>query len=194
MNIKARLEAVRLPKVLADLKFANQFLKVFALCTLFLCFASVTLAIVLVTRGPTVIALAPSGVILGIDDSSNPEREVETALRKYISLRYSWDAKTIKDKLSKAREFVNQSALKAFDYELAEVQKFAVDRGASQRGYASEVTIDLVKQSARVRGDRVTTIQGLTAAGPLVLTLQFESGPRTRANPWGIYVSKERNE
>lgn len=194
MNIKARLEAVKLPKVLADLKFANQFLKVFSLGSLLLCFASITLAIVILTQGPKVIALSPSGAILGIDESSNPEREVEAALRKYISLRYSWDAKTVKDKLSKAREFVNQSALKAFDSDLGEVQKFAIDRGASQRGYASELTVDLEKRSARVRGDRVTTIQGLTAAGPLTLTLQFESGPRTRANPWGIYVSKERNE
>jgi hypothetical protein len=194
MNIRAKFEAVRLPKVLAELKFANQFLKVLSVCFFVLAFVAVALALVLVTRGPSIIALAPSGAILGVDGEPNAEKEVETALRKYISLRYSWDAKSVKDKLALARTFVHPNALRSFDSDLAEVQKFAIDRNVAQRGYAADVIIDLPRQVARVRGDRVTTIQGLTAAGPLNLTLQFESGPRTKLNPWGIYVSREKNE
>lgn len=194
MNITAKLRAAQLPKVIADLKYANQFLKIFALASLTLCFASIVLAIVLVSKGPHVIALAPSGETLSLDSQPNPERDVEMALRKYISLRYTWDSKNIRERLGLARVFVNSNALKSFDSDLAEVQKFAIDRNASQHGYVAEISIDLTKQVAHIQGDRVTTIQGLTAAGALVLSLQFESGPRTKANPWGIYVSKERNE
>lgn len=194
MNIRAKLESVKLPKALADLKYANQFLKVFALCSFTLAFLCGALSIVLVSRGPLVIALAPGGSVLGIDGEPNAEKEVETALRKYISLRYTWDAKTVKEKLGQAREFVHQNAQRSFDSDLADVQKFATDRNVSQRGYASEVVVDLKGQVARVRGDRVTTIQGLTAAGNFNLTLSFESGPRTKANPWGIYIARERNE
>jgi hypothetical protein len=40
----------------------------------------------------------------------------------------------------------------------------------------------------------VTSIQGLKAAGNLKLELTFESGSRTEGNPWGLYISKEREE
>lgn len=194
MNIRSRIENVKFPKALADLKHANQFLKVFALALSILSFAALSLAVVLITRGPNVITLTPSGAVLGIDEAPNPEKEVEAALRKYISLRYTWTPKSVKEKLGEARQFVHQNSLRSFDTDLLAVQKFATDRNVSQRGYVSEIRVDLEKQTAHVRGDRVTTIQDLTAAGELILVLQFESGPRTKTNPWGIYVGRERNE
>jgi hypothetical protein len=48
--------------------------------------------------------------------------------------------------------------------------------------------------TALITGDRVTSIQGLKAAGNLKLQLTFESGQRTKENPWGIYITKEKEE
>lgn len=194
MNLKARFESVKLPQALAELKHANQFLKVFSLCSLVLSVLCVSLAILLLSKGPQIIALSPSATPLSVNEGPDPQMEVEAALRKYIATRYSWTPQDIKDRLSQAREFVHQSALSSFDRELSDVQKFAKDRNVSQRAYASEIKVDLSKRVARLKGDRVTVIQGLTAAGPLNLTLSFESGPRTKSNPWGIYIARERKE
>lgn len=195
MNLKTKLETVKLPKLLADLKHANQFLKVYALVaslTVVLCLG-VFLALLAFIE-PKVMVLGPNGQVLSLDEKPNIEREIEAALRKYVQFRYSWDAKSVAENLKLARAFVHSSVVRSFDGDLAEVQKFSKDRNVSQRGYAASLTVDLSKQVAQVRGDRVTTIQGLTAAGPLALTLKFEFGPRTSANPWGIYVVREQNE
>lgn len=195
MNLKTKLEAVKLPKLLADLKHANQFLKVYALTSSIIGILSLACFFTLLSiYEPKIVVLSPSGEVLSVDQKPNLELQVEAALRKYIQFRYSWDAKTVSENLKLARDFVHPSVVRSFDGDLVEVQKFSKERNVSQRGYASSISIDVAKQMAQVRGDRVTTIQGLTAAGPLALSLKFESGPRTRANPWGIYVVREQNE
>ena len=180
--------------MVADLRHANQFLKVYALSSTILSIFCLAVVFLSIEREPTVIALGPSGQVLETEGALKPEVEIESALRRYIEFRYTWEPKTIRESLNRANDFVHPSTVKIFDADLMEVQKFALEKNVSQRGYASSISIDLQKQIAKVRGDRVTTIQGLTAAGPLALTLQFESGPRTKANPWGIYVVREKNE
>lgn len=72
------------------------------------------------------------------------------------------------------------------------VIRFSVDKIVAQRAYPVEIRVDLKKGVAVIEGDRITSIQGLKAAGDLRLELGFESGPRTGQNPWGVYVSKEK--
>ncbi|MGE3263190.1 MAG: hypothetical protein AB7K68_15525 [Bacteriovoracia bacterium] len=72
------------------------------------------------------------------------------------------------------------------------VIRFSVDKIVAQRAYPVEIRVDLKKGIAVIEGDRITSIQGLKAAGDLRLELGFESGPRTEQNPWGVYVSKEK--
>ncbi len=75
---------------------------------------------------------------------------------------------------------------------MASVVKFALDRDVLQRVYPTDMKVDLKSQTVFITGDRVTAVQGLKAAGNLNLALEFESGPRTLNNPWGIYITKEK--
>ncbi len=96
--------------------------------------------------------------------------------------------------LQAAAVFIPPSSQKAYQAATANVAKFAIEKGVLQRAYVNDVAVNLEKKTAKVTGDRVTAIQGLKAAGDLKLELSFESGPRTRENPWGIYITKEKEE
>jgi hypothetical protein len=194
MNIRAKLESVKLPQVLAELRHANQFLKIYSAGATFLSLLCLSLVLLLLNKESEIIVLSETGSRLAINERPDPNAQVVSALTEYIKHRYSWEPKTIKTQLALARQFVRDSALKSFDSGLAEVEKFALERNVTQRGYAASIEVDLQKQIASVKGDRVTSIQGLTASGQLNLVLQFEPGPRTKANPWGIYIVRERNE
>lgn len=194
MNLRTRLEAVKLPQVLAELRHANQFLKIYSAGMTVLSILCLVVLLALLSRESEVIVLSHSGSRLAINDKPDPKAQIEAALAEYVKYRYSWDPKNIKSQLALARSFVRETALKSFDSGLAEVEKFAAERSVTQRGYAATIEVDPQRQIALVKGDRVTSIQGLTAAGQLNLVLHFESGPRTTTNPWGIYVVRERNE
>ena len=194
MNIRAKLESVKLPQVLAELRHANQFLKIYSASATILSILCLFSTLVLLNREAEVIVLSEAGSRLAINERPDNNAQVVAALSEYVKHRYSWEPKTIKAQLGFARQFVRDSALKSFDAGLSEVEKFASERNVTQRGYAVSFDVDLQKQVAVVKGDRVTSIQGLTASGQLSLVLQFESGPRTKANPWGIYIVRERNE
>lgn len=194
MNLRTRLEAVKLPQVLAELRHANQFLKIYSAGMTVLSILCLVVVLALLSRESEVIVLSHSGSRLANNDKPDPKAQIEAALAEYVKYRYSWDPKNIKSQLALARSFVRETALKSFDSGLAEVEKFAAERNVTQRGYAASIEVDSQRQIALVKGDRVTSIQGLAAAGQLNLVLHFESGPRTTTNPWGIYVVRERNE
>ncbi len=83
---------------------------------------------------------------------------------------------------------------RAYQGAVANVARFSTDRLVSQKVYAEEIKVSLEKKTVAISGARVTDIQWLKAAGDLRLELSFESGPRTKANPSGIYVTKEKEE
>ena len=74
------------------------------------------------------------------------------------------------------------------------MEKFSLEKQVSQRIYVSSIKVNLENSSAIITGDRITAIQGMKAAGDLKLQLNFENGARTIDNPWGIYITKEREE
>lgn len=194
MNIRSKLEGTKLPQILAELRHANQFLKVYAVGSTILTALSLCLCFLSISKESQVVVLSANGSRIAIDDRPDPNTQVSTALSEYVRFRYTWDSKSIKQQLASAKNFVRSSALKSFDSNMVEVEKFAAERNVTQRGYAASIDVDFRKQSAIVKGDRVTSIEGLTAAGQLNLVLEFESGPRTKANPWGVYVVRERSE
>jgi len=194
MNFRSKLEGTKFPQMLAELRHANQFLKVYAVGATILTMLSLCLCFINLGQDSKVIVLSTSGSRIAIDERPDPNTQVTTALSEYIKFRYTWDSKSIKQQLAAAKNFVRSSALKSFEANMVEVEKFAAERNVTQRGYAASIDVDFRKQSATVRGDRVTSIEGLSAAGQLNLVLEFESGPRTQANPWGVYVVRERNE
>jgi hypothetical protein len=54
------------------------------------------------------------------------------------------------------------------------------------------VSVDLESHKVRITGDRLTSVQGLKAAGDLTLELEYQGGDRSKENPWGIFITKEK--
>lgn len=188
------LKNSQLPKMVGELLHSNQFLKVFALLALALVFMGLGVTLVMAMKEPTVITLGADGKSLERVNQPKAEDQIREGVRRYLEKRYQWEPENVIKKLKESEQFITPQALKAFQVAVANVAKFSTEKIVSQKVYPEKIEIDLKKQTALITGDRVTSIQGLKAAGNLKLELTFESGPRTQENPWGIYISKEREE
>ncbi len=188
------LKTAQLPKMIGELWHSNQFLKMFSISALVLIFMVLGVLLVMATKEPLVITLGPDGK--GIERTTLPKAEdqIREGIKHYLSKRYQWEPENVVKKLKESEAFITPQALKAFQGAVSNVAKFSTDKIVSQKVYPEKVEINLKNQTALITGDRVTSIQGLKAAGNLKLELTFESGLRTEANPWGLYISKEREE
>ncbi len=188
------LKNSQLPKMVGELLHSNQFLKVFALSALALVFMGLGVTLVMAMKEPTVITLGSDGKSFERVNHPKAEDQIREGIKHYLEKRYQWEPENVIKKLKESEQFITPQALKAFQVAVANVAKFSTENIVSQRVYPEKIEIDLKKQTALITGDRVTSIQGLKAAGNLKLELTFESGPRTQENPWGLYISKEREE
>lgn len=188
------LKNSQLPKMVGELLHSNQFLKIFALSALALVFMGLGVTLVMAMKEPTVITISPDGKSLESVNQPKAEDQIREGIRRYLEKRYQWEPENVIKKLKESEQFITPQALKAFQVAVANVAKFSTEKIVSQKVYPEKIEIDLKKQTALITGDRVTSIQGLKAAGNLKLELTFESGPRTQENPWGVYISKEREE
>jgi hypothetical protein len=182
------------PKMIAELLHSNQFLKVFSLSSLVLVFMTLGVFLVLVTKEPMVITLGPDGKAIERVAVAGAEDQIREGIIRYLEKRYQWEPENVVKKLKESEDFITPSSMKAFRGAVLNVAKFSSEKIVSQKVYPHEIKINLANKTAFISGDRVTSIQGLKAAGNLKLELSFESGPRTQNNPWGIYISKEREE
>ena len=188
------LKNSQLPKMVGELLHSNQFLKVFALSALALVFMGLGVTFVMAMKEPTVITISPDGKSLERVNQPKAEDQIREGVRRYLEKRYQWEPENVIKKLKESEQFITPQALKAFQVAVANVAKFSTEKIVSQKVYPEKIEIDLKKQTALITGDRVTSIQGLKAAGNLKLELTFENGQRTKENPWGLYISKEREE
>lgn len=188
------LKNSQLPKMVGELLHSNQFLKIFALSSLALVFMSIGVILVMAMKEPKVITLSPDGTSLERVNQPKAEDQIREGVKRYLEKRYQWEPENVIKKLKESEYFITPQAIKAFQVAVANVAKFSTEKIVSQKIYPEKIEIDLKKQTALITGDRVTSIQGLKAAGNLKLELTFESGPRTQENPWGLYISKEREE
>lgn len=189
-----KLKMPLLPKINGELAHMNQFLKVFSIISLLLVLMTISLLFFAVIREPTVITLDYEGKALNRTDLPKVEDQIREGVKRYLENRYQWEPGNVIKKLKESEEFITPQALKAFQGAVSNVAKFSVEKIVSQKIYPEKIEIDLKKGTAFITGDRVTSIQGLKAAGNLRLELTFETGPRTLNNPWGLYISKEREE
>lgn len=189
--VKTTLQTARLPRMMASLIHSNQFLKMFSFYALVLVLVTTIAFTVVATREPLIITLDTQGKVLEQTKSAKPEDQIAEAIKKYLNYRYKWEPKNVVMKLKSSEAFILPGTLKVFHNDLARVARFSTEKIVSQTIYPEIVEIDIDKKSALVKGERITSIQGLKAAGELNLELLFESGPRTKENPWGIYITKE---
>lgn len=190
MNENIKLRIRKFPKALAELSHSNQFLKISTLSSYGLCALMMIVIFYQATKPAYVLPLAPDASVYKEISKHDPKVEIESAIKEYIKYRYNWSPKTISEQVDKASVFILPSIKKKFHEAMTGVIRFSTEKMVEQRTYP-EVTVDLKKNIATVLGDRVTVIQGLKAVGDLSLELSYESGPRTKDNPWGIYIMKE---
>jgi len=188
------LKNANLPKMIGDLMHSNQFLKVFSLSSLLLVFMVLGALMVMATKDPLVITLGPDGKALERVAIPKPEDQVQEAVKRYLEKRYRWEPESVTTKLKESEAFIQPTSVKAFQAAMMNIVKFSKEKIVSQTVYPSKIDVDMNKKTALIFGDRITTIQGLKAAGNLKLELTFENGPRTQENPWGLYIAKEREE
>ncbi len=194
MNQNIQLKLRKFPQSIGELAHSNQFLKMSAFASYGLCALLIALLTYQTLKPVTVITLSQEGSAVHSGALPRPEVEIERAVREYLKFRYNWDAKNIASQLASAEDFILPSTRKPFESSMKNVMKFTVEKMVAQRAYAEKVQIDLKAGVALVTGDRITAIQGLRAAGDLKLELSVVPGPRTPANPWGVYISKEKEE
>lgn len=194
MNQPIKLKISRYPKMMSLLLHSNQFLKMFSVGSLGINLMLIFALVSILGQPPVIVAFSEKGVPLAEVTEVKAEDQIKAALGQYLSSRYSWTPQSVKDQLSRTKAFILAKNLKAFENASLGIQKFAAERNVSQKIYPSRIDVNLDKSVALVRGDRVTSIQGLKAAGDLKLELSFENGPRTKENPWGIYITKEKEE
>lgn len=193
-NMPTKLKLPKLPKTLGELAHSNQFLKISVLVSYGFSILMVALALILGRRAPLVLAFTPDAALYDLTVMPKPEDEIIQAVKAYVEHRYKWEPKTVNTNLHQSEAFILPQSRKAFEAATAEVIKFSMEKNVLQRAYPIQILVDLDKKVALVVGDRVTAIQGLKAAGDLRLELSFDSGPRTKENPWGIYIVKEREQ
>jgi hypothetical protein len=147
----------------------------------------------LINKGPEVITISTDGNVI---EKGEPKLEsfVESALREYIQSRYRWEPENVIERLKSSKAFILPNTERVFEDAVSKVARFSKEKLASQKVFIDEVKVDLKSRSALITGTRVTSIQNLPAAGELKLELSFESGPHTQENPWGIYVTKEKED
>lgn len=191
MTNRTTLKTARLPKMMASLIHSNQFLKMFAFYSLTLLLVTVFALTIVATKEPLVITLDAQGRDLSPLKMAKPEDQITEAVKRYLDIRYKWNPKDVRMKLKASEAFILPNTLRVFQEAVSRVAKFSVEKLVSQTIYPEVVEVNLDKKSAFVKGERITSIQGMKAAGDLCLELEYESGPRTKENPWGIYFLKE---
>jgi hypothetical protein len=191
MNQAIKLKMKELPQALSELMHSNQFLKLSAFSAYLLCGLLVTLLFYQAVKPTAVLTLTPDGSLYQTAPLPKPEVEIERAVREYIKYRYNWEPKTVAAKIDEAQDFILPATRKTFEASMANVVKFSMEKLVAQKVYPEKIQINLNKGTALVLGDRITSIQGIKAAGDLRLELTVDSGPRTKSNPWGVYIAKE---
>lgn len=191
---KTRLQNARFPKLVGDLMHSNQFLKMFSFYALILAMVTGLALIFAVTKDPIVLTLNTKAEIVTEGEAPKAEDQVKEAVNAYLRMRYRWKPENVSAKLKASEAFILPVTLKAFQESVAKVTRFSTEKIVTQTIYPEEMKVDLQQKTVSVLGDRVTSIQGMKAAGDLKLEISFDSGPRTKQNPWGIYVIKEKEQ
>lgn len=189
-NIKTKLEKTTYPKMVTDLATQNQFLKILSYSLVAVALMLIVLLVFALKKAPEVIALDPNGTVASVSQELHATH-VESAVKKYLEYRYSWNPQNIESQLKQAEYFIYSSLAGSFKRSMQETIKFVKDRSVIQRVYANKIEVNLKARTVTVSADRITEFDALKAATILKTTLSFDVDSPTTNNPWGIYFTKE---
>lgn len=192
MDKALKLVGTRLPKFIAELRYSNEFLKIFSLSCLGLSIISCVVSVCSINRSPVVLAFSKTADPLKEAEFPSADEQIKAAVRSYVEHRYNWTPENVDKQLNGVKASVSSKAKEAFLNAKDGIVKFSKEKGVSQKVYVDSVSVDLEKETAEVRGERITLVQGMRAASSLKLVLDFESSKRSKENPWGVYILKEK--
>ena len=187
---KINLQLNPMPKRMAELIHSNRFLKIFSLLSLVLLIFSLTAIILLSTKKPQIIAFDLNGEKIS-EELPKAEKMIERAIREYIKHRYEWEPKEVTEKLKKAKSFITKKQESNYLKSISKVAKFSMNKKVHQRVFPTNINVDIKEKIAHIRGERITSIMGIKAAGSLNLKLHFTNGSHTERTP-GEFISPVR--
>lgn len=193
MDTHMQLRSAKFPSMLSNLLHSNQFLKMFSFYSLSLAVITLFGLILAINKGPEVITLSSTGIHMAKADP-NLKVFVEEAVRSYMEKRYKWNPDNVVEKLKESEAFILPNTQKAFEEAVAKVARFSKEKLASQKIFIDDIEVNLKLRTVLITGTRITSIQNLPAAGEMKLELSFDSGPHTFENPWGVYITKEKED
>lgn len=187
---KLNLAAHSYPQMVQTFAKENFNLKVLSGMCLGLLFLCLIVIAYLVKKGPTVIALDNTGEVAHVETKVT-DLQIQSAVKEYLSHRYSWNEQTIGDELKKAEFFVQPSLVSSFQKSMLETIKYVREKKVKQRLYPKRVDVDLKEKTVSVVADRITEFDNLKAATETKVKIWFDVDDRTVVNPWGVFVTKE---
>ena len=187
---KTVLSNVKYPKLVTDLASQNHYLKTFSVSCLGLTCLMALVLVYSIRQGPQVIALDNTGEVARIETDLT-DLQVKSAVKEYLSHRYTWEPQSVVAELKKTEAFIYPSLISSFRKSMLELEKFAKDKKVTQRVYPQKIDIDFPNKVITVVADRITEFENLKAVTALKLRLNFQIDDRTPTNPWGVYVTKE---
>ena len=173
----------------------NRFLKVllgyfFALS----CVLSIVVLVLSLRKPPVIAVSSTESRILTITPPPADllEAEVRRAVQGYVSAHHNWEWGKIDEAFQAASRFVHPDFTKKFLAANEAQARVAKEKRVSQRFYVSSARFDQKAKTGTVSGDRILLVEGLRAANPLTLEIEYDFGPRTEANPEGVYITGEK--
>ena len=173
----------------------NEILKGLLLFTLILLALQTIGLVILALRSPFVVAVSSSASQVLIPDptaSSLLEGEVKRVATQYAKFRHGWDFQKIESQIKQAAKLVHPDFEKQFNKANEEQIRIAREKKVSQKFYAEITELNMDTKIIRLSGDRILNVEGLRATNPMSLELTFAMGPRTVANPEGVYITSEK--
>ncbi len=180
----------------ADTEAQNLFLKVMLVFMLVLTLSLLIATVTLSLKDPYIISINDANSnILPITQNQTEIQlnlEINRAIRRFIQVRHNWESKSFKKSLKKASSLVLPSWRKSFFRASGRQLKETENKKIKQRFYISDsIAIDLSKNIALIRGDRILIVNGFRATQPMTFKLEYSFSKRTSSNPEGIYIKNE---
>ena len=179
------------PIVWGDLAYQNHWLRRITLGAILVGALSTVAVLALLNRKPLVVMLDAQANIIKPGGNATTETEAEKMARRYLEVRYVWDAANQADQLARTKAFIASQSMKAFEKTASDLVAFSKGKNVSQRVYPTKLSVNAKDNRVEIVADRITEIQGLKAATLLRVNLHYQNGSRTAENPWGVYVIKE---
>ena len=182
-------------EVWGEAQAQNQILK--GLVAFFLVTLSIQSAalVVLALRKPILIAVTEEkSQVLSVTPPGEKllELEIRRAVSGYVKSHYNWDYAQVDAAFQQAAHYVAPEFYKKFIEANSQQIKIAKEKKVSQRFYFSEPVVVIASKHVKVDGNRILLVEGLRAASPLTIDVEFDYGARSALNPEGIYVTGEK--